>query len=70
MATHCKYVSVLFTIFMKTPLVQQQSVTIPRQAGFLVFSLVAGVGILLWFHALAAVFKEAIKVNVDARSRV
>lgn len=36
---HCKYVSVLFTIFMKGPTVQQQSVTTPRQAGFLILSL-------------------------------
>jgi hypothetical protein len=32
--------------------------------------LVEGVGTLLWFHALVAVFKEVIRVNVDARSRV
>ena len=32
--------------------------------------LIVGVGTLLWFHALAAVFKDVIKMNVDARSRV
>jgi hypothetical protein len=32
--------------------------------------LVERVGTLLWFHALAAVFKEVIKVNVDTRLRV
>jgi hypothetical protein len=60
---------------MKGPSVQQRSVTIPRQAGFSsllseMIRLVVGVGTLLWFHALAAVFKEVININLDARARV
>jgi hypothetical protein len=62
-STHCEYVSILFTIFMKGPSVHQQSVTIPRQGfpGLLyeMIRLVEGVGILFWSHALAAaVFEE------------
>src|SRR5216684_8010935 len=49
-----EYLSVLFTIFMKGPLVRQQSAMIPYKGSFLVIRvirLVAGVGTLQWFHA-------------------